>query len=171
MLPLFEWLDANLPGTYVLRDSIYGFTILLTSHVVAMCLFLGLIIMMDLRLAGLGNLHTSISQMQKRLFPWQMVGFTFTSLTGFLLFYSDPMRYYPKAYFWAKLLVMGFAGLNALAFHFTTYRSVNAWNSSPRPPFGARMAGVVSLILWALVLIFGRLVAYEWWTYDEWLFQ
>lgn len=171
MLPLFEWLDVNLPGTYALRDAIYGFTILLTAHVVSMCLFLGLIIMMDLRLAGFGNLRTPITQMQKRLFPWQMLGFAVTALTGILLFYSDPLRYYPKALFWAKLLVMGLAGFNALAFHFTTYRSVAAWDDSPKPPFWARTAGVMSLVLWAVVLIFGRLVAYEWWTYDEWLFQ
>lgn len=171
MLPLFEWMDANLPGTYVLRDSIYGFSILLTAHVVAMCFFLGLILMMDLRLAGWGHRHTPISQMQRRLFPWQMVGFAFVALSGMLLFYSDPLRYYPKVYFWMKLGVMGLAGVNALAFHFTTYRSVAEWDTAPVPPPAVRLAGIVSIVTWSVVLIFGRLVAYEWLTYDDWLFQ
>jgi hypothetical protein len=166
LLRLFEWLDANLPGTLYLRDATYGFTILLTSHVVVMCLFLGLIIMMDLRLAGLGNLHTPVSQMQKRLFPWQILGFALTSITGILLLYSDPLRYYPKGFFWAKMGVMALAGLNALAFHVTTYRSVAAWDTKAATPAGARVAGVLSLVLWACVLVFGRLVAYDWWTYE-----
>ena len=35
-----------------------------------LALFSGLIIMMDLRLLGVGNLRTPISQLQRRLFPW-----------------------------------------------------------------------------------------------------
>jgi hypothetical protein len=33
-------------------------------------------------------------------------------------------------------------------------------------PFGGRMAGVLSLVLWAGVIIFGRLTAYNWFTYE-----
>ena len=64
---LFEAV-AMQPASIAIRESIYGYPFLLTSHVVGMCLFAGLIAMMDLRLAGLGNLGTPCSEMQKRLF-------------------------------------------------------------------------------------------------------
>ncbi len=89
-----------------------------------------------------------------------------TSLSGFLLFYSQPTRYYGKALFWLKLVLMALAGVNALAFHVTTYRSVARWNTDRITPFGARLAGILSLVLWAGVVVFGRLTAYNWFTYE-----
>lgn len=86
---MFEWLDINLPGSVSLRESTSAFAYLLTAHVLSICLFAGLIIMMDLRLAGIGNRRTSFSELQKTLFPWQMAGMALAALTGFLLFYQD----------------------------------------------------------------------------------
>ena len=54
--------------------------------------------------------QTPVSEIQKRLFPWQIVGLVITSLSGFLLFYSQPTRYYGKALFWLKLVLMVLAG-------------------------------------------------------------
>jgi hypothetical protein len=76
------------------------------------------------------------------------------------------MRYYGKALFWVKIVLMVFAGINALYFHMTTYRSVARWDRDPVLPFGAKLAGVMSLVLWAGVVIFGRLTAYNWFTYE-----
>ena len=162
---LFEWLDT-FPTSIALRESDYGYAVMLGSHVVSMCLFAGLIVMMDLRLAGLGYVRTPISQIQKRLFPWQMLGLGVSSITGGLLFYSQPMRYYGKVFFWTKAALMVLAGVNALAFHLTTYRSVAAWDGDAVPPFRARLAGALSLLLWAGVVVFGRLTAYPWLTYQ-----
>jgi hypothetical protein len=161
----FEWVDA-FPSSIAIRESLNGYNILLTSHVLSMCLFAGLVIMMDLRLAGLGNLRTPFSQIQRRLFPWQMFGMTMSTITGLILLYGQPMRYYGKALFWTKLALMVLAGANALAFHLTTYRSVDRWDRDPVTPAGARLAGVMSLVLWAGVVIFGRLTAYNWFTYN-----
>lgn len=162
----FEWLDVNLPGAAFLRESVYGFATLLTAHVLTMCLFMGLIIVMDLRLVGIGNRRIPFSEIQKTLFPWQMLGMVLASLTGLLLFYAQPLRYYGKAFFWMKMALMIVAGINALAFHFTTYRSVAAWDTKPCLPLAAKVAGVVSLVAWAGVVITGRLVAYGWLTYE-----
>lgn len=168
MLPrsLFEWVDT-FPSSIVLRESVYGYAVMLGFHVVSMGLFAGLIVMMDLRLIGLGILRTPVSQIQKRLFPWQMVALAMSALTGGLLLFSQPMRYYGKVFFWTKLGIMALSGVNALAFHLTTYRSVAAWDADPLPPFRARLAGALSLALWAAVVVFGRLTAYPWLTFDS----
>jgi len=155
-----------LPSSVAIRESIYGYPALLTAHVIAMCLFAGLVIMMDLRLVGLAYRDTAVSQIQKRLFPWQMFGMALSAITGSVLFYGQPLRYYGKAFFWMKVVFMILAGVNALAFHFTTYRSVARWDTDTAVPFGARMAGVLSLALWAGVVMTGRLTAYNWLTYD-----
>ena len=156
-------MEVNLPGGAYLRESTYGFSFLLTGHVVFMCLFMGLIIMMDLRLAGLGNRLTPPAEIQQRLFPWQMFGFVMVVITGGLIFYSKPVSYYGEGYFWLKMGLIVLAGINAGAIHLITRRG-EGWDSG-----AARVAGVVSLILWAAVLITGRLIAYEWWQTDYFL--
>jgi hypothetical protein len=162
---VFEWIETLSTSTAI-RESLNGYPILLTSHVVGMCLFLGLIVMMDLRLAGWGFKRTPLSELQRQLFPWQMVGLVVTSASGLLLFYGQPTRYYGKALFWAKMVLMLGAGINALYFHLTTYRSVDRWDTDAILPPAARVAGVVSLVLWTGVVVFGRLTAYNWFTYE-----
>jgi hypothetical protein len=163
--PWFEWVDA-FPSSIAIRESLYGYPYLLTAHAISMALFAGLIVMMDLRLLGVAYRRTPLSQVQKHLFPWQMFTMALASLTGLVLLYGQPMRYYGKVFFWIKMALMVLAGVNAMTFHWTTYRSVAAWDSSPRAPFGARLAGAFSLALWAGVVAFGRLTAYNWFTYE-----
>jgi hypothetical protein len=121
--------------------------------------------MMDLRLLGYSFRGTPLSQIQKRLFPWQMVMLVLSGVSGIVLFYGQPMRYYGKVYFWTKMVLMALAGVNALVFHWTTYRSVGQWDLSDSPPRGAKYAGAFSLLLWAGVIVFGRITAYDWLTF------
>jgi hypothetical protein len=88
-----------------------------------------------------------------------------SSATGAALLYGQPLRYYGKVFFWTKMALMLFAGLNALYFHYTTYKTVAAWDTTDRPPVGAKLAGAVSIVLWAGVVIFGRITAYDWMTF------
>jgi hypothetical protein len=157
----FEWVN-EFPTSIAIRESVYGYPAILTTHVIGMCLFMGLIVMMDLRLAGIGNTRTPFSEIQRRTFPWQVAGMTVSSVTGLLLFYGQPMRFYSNVFFWLKAVMMVLAGLNALVFHYTTYASVSKWDTKAATPFGARLAGVVSLALWAGVVLSGRLIAYNW---------
>ena len=161
----FEWLDA-FPSSIAIRESVYGYPYLLTAHALTMALFAGLIVMMDLRLVGLAYRRTPLSQVQRQLFPWQMATMVLSALTGALLFYSQPLRYYGKVFFWVKMLLMLGAGINALAFHYGTYKSIATWDESLRPPLGARLAGAFSIVLWAGVIVFGRITAYNWMTYE-----
>jgi len=149
---LFEWVDT-FPSSVFLRESVVWFPALLTVHVIGMCLFAGLIIMMDLRLLGVGNTRTPFSVVQRRLFPWQLVGMVLSASTGLILIYSQPMRYYSNIFFWVKAFMMMLAGINAMAFHYSTYHSVARWDADSKMPFGAKMAAVFSLALWAFVII------------------
>ena len=157
----FEWADA-LPSSIAIRESIYGWPYLLTAHAVSMALFAGLIVMMDLRLLGFGFRRMPLSQVQRQLFAWQMVAFAISAATGLTLLYAKPMVYYGRWFFWIKMTLMFLAGVNSIAFHFGTYKTVAAWDTSSRPPMGARLAGGFGLALWAGIVVFGRLTAYNW---------
>src|SRR5678815_1392326 len=160
MMPLrnvFQWV-SELPTSIAIRESLFFSPYLTVAHVVSMCLFAGLIVMMDLRLLGIGNMSTPFSELQKRLFPWQMLGMAMSAVTGLTLAYSDPMRFYVNIFFWTKMLVMVLAGINAMAFHFITYNSVLTWDTRASTPFGAKLSGALGMLLWAIVIVSGRLI-------------
>ena len=163
---LFEWVDA-FPSSIAMRESIFAFPVLLTVHLVSLVMFAGLVMMMDLRLLGAAYRGTPFSEVQVRLFPWQMVSMVVTSIAGLLLFYSQPMRYFGKLLYWIKMGLIVLAGVNAMLFHFTTYRSIAKWDTTS-PPLGAKVAGVLSLAMWACIVAFGRLTAYDydWATFE-----
>jgi hypothetical protein len=158
---LAEWV-AEFPSSIAIRESQYLSPYLTVSHVVVMAFVAGLVLMMDLRLMGVANMRTPFSELQKKLFPWQMVGMTLAAITGLVLLYSDPVRIYPNIFFWLKMLILVLAALNALAFHYSTYLSVGSWDTASTTPFAAKLSGSISVVLWSLVIISGRLIPYNW---------
>jgi hypothetical protein len=156
---LFTYVDA-LPSSIALRESQYVMPWVFVLHVVSMCVFAGTILMMDLRLLGVGHMHTPFSQVQRRLFPWQMAGMLLSSATGLALVFGNPFNYLTNIIFWVKMLGIVIAGLNAMAFHFITEYTLVDWDTGPTPPFAAKLAGGLSILLWANVIMAGRLMPY-----------
>lgn len=165
---LFEWVDV-LPLSLAWRESLSAYPILLTTHVVSMGLVAGVILFWDMRLAGMALGRVPVSKIQSSMFPWMTLGLVLNAGTGFVMVFSQPMRYFPNFYFWIKFIFMGLAAVNALYFHFTINNTVAEWEHDPITPFAARMAGYASLALWVGIIITGRMIAYSglvpaWWT-------
>jgi hypothetical protein len=156
---LFEYV-AEFPSSIALRESQYMMPWVFVLHVVSMCMFAGTILMMDLRLLGVGHMQTPFSQVQRRLFPWQMFAMVFSSVTGLALVWGNPLNYVTNIIFWVKMGAMGIAGINALAFHFITEYTLIDWDSGETPPSAAKLAGALSIVLWANVIVSGRLIPY-----------
>ena len=161
IIPALEWLEG-LAWTTAIRESDWGYPIIETAHVASIVAFAGLVIVMDLRLVGLAFTHAPLTEIQRRLFPWQMAGFVLSTATGLLLCCVDPLRYYGNVFFRVKLVLLALAGLNALSFHRTIYRTVGLWDEDPLVPGTARLAGAVSLLLWSAIIVSGRFIAYNW---------
>ena len=138
------------------------YPIIESVHVLTLCLFLGLAMMLDLRLLGATMVKTPVSQIAERLLPWTVAGFVVMVISGALLFYGIPVRTYQNIFFRIKVLLLILSGLNAFVFHYGIYRKVADWEMSPVPPFRARLAGGLSLLFWAGVVVAGRMIAYNW---------
>ena len=161
LLPFFQWLEGTAGSLYI-RESIMAYPIIETTHVLALCLFLGLIALLDLRLVGVGLRGVPVSEVAGRLLPWALFGFSLMLVSGLLLFYSGPVKAANNIFFRIKMLLIVLTGLNALLFHFTIYKRVASWDNAPSPPLRAKVAGVLSLVLWSGVVICGRMQAYNW---------
>jgi hypothetical protein len=136
-------------------------------HVLTLCVFVGMSVMLDLRLLGLALTRVPVTDVTRRLMPWMFGGFVVMVLTGVLLVYAIPVRSYQSIWFRVKLIMLVLAGLNAWTFHRGVYRNVREWDLAPSAPTRARLAGVVSLVLWASIIVAGRMIAYNWFDCDK----
>ena len=161
MLEFCQWL-AETPGSIALHESILGYPIVESVHVLTLCVFLGLAIILDLRLLGISFRNIPVSQISKRLLPFTTAGFAVMVITGSLLFYAIPVKTYLNIFFRVKIATLILAGINVAVFHFTVDRKIADWDRNPVPPFRARLAGGISLFLWAVIVVSGRMIAYNW---------
>jgi len=160
-----EWL-GNTPWSVALIESLWVWPLLESTHVLTLGLFVGLVMVNDLRLVGWALKRVPVSEVTGRLLPWAQGGFVVMVITGALLFYSDPLRYYHNVFFRFKMLLLIFAGLNAFVFHRKIHRRVAEWEGDAVLPREARIAGAVSLVAWILIVFAGRLIAYNWFDCD-----
>ena len=165
LLAFCEWLAAT-QGSIALHESLYMYPLVESAHVLALCLFVGLAIVLDLRLLGKLLRDVPVSQVIARLLPWTVGGFVVMVITGILLFYAIPIRTYQSVWFRAKVIFLILAGINVYYFHTRVETTIAQWDTAVITPKAARRAGLFSLILWAGIIVAGRFIAYNWFDCD-----
>ena len=83
---------------------------------------------------GLGFRSVPVQAFTGRLLPWTHIGFVIMTVTGLLLFYSQPLRYHHNVFFRVKVLVLILAGINAFIFHRGAHRQAAQWGDDAVPP-------------------------------------
>lgn len=165
ILSVLKWVDETAWST-ALHESLFMYPLVESTHVLALALFVGLAVMLDLRLLGWAFRGVPVSEFNQRVLPWTTLGFVVMFVTGLLLFYAIPVRNYQNVFFRVKIIMLVLAALNVWYFHNHTERSVARWDRDPTPPRGARLAAVASLTLWAGIVVAGRMIAYNWFDCD-----
>jgi hypothetical protein len=161
-----EWL-ASTSWSIALHESIWAYPLVESIHVLTLCLFVGLAATLDLRLLGKAMRQVRVSEVAERLLPWTIAGFVVMVISGALLFYAIPVRSYHSVFFRFKTVMLILAGINAWVFHSGVYRRVADWDLDPVPPRRVRFAGAMSLLLWGLIVVSGRMIAYNWFDCDR----
>ncbi|OFW15387.1 MAG: hypothetical protein A3H29_02390 [Acidobacteria bacterium RIFCSPLOWO2_02_FULL_67_21] len=160
LLSVCEWLGTT-RGSIALHESLHVFLIVLGIHVLTLCVFVGTAVLIDLRLLGLALRRAPASEVVARLLPWTGAGFLIMIVSGALLFYADPVSRYQNIFFRLKMAALVLAVANAALFHRTVFRRVAEWDVDAVPPRPARIAAAVSLVLWAALITFGRMIPYQ----------
>jgi uncharacterized protein DUF6644 len=156
----FEWL-GNTSWSIAFHESRYVFLLVLMIHVLTLSVFVGTALMIDLRLMGRTMTDVPVSQVMTRLMPWTEAGFLVMIVTGSLLFYAAPVARYENIFFRVKMAALVMAVINVWLFRRNVYRRVAEWDLDPVPPPRVRMVGALSLLLLALIITAGRMMAYQ----------
>jgi len=155
------WVDATRWST-LLHESFYLYNWVETTHVLSLTISLGLLFLIDLKMLGYALPNVSPLQIANRLHWPMLLGFSVMFITGALLFYAIPVRSAQSVWFRIKLLLLVCAALNAFLFHRALRQSAAGWSEGLPTPRALRRGAGYSLLLWTLVVICGRLIAYDW---------
>jgi hypothetical protein len=153
------WLHDTSFGT-VIRESTWAEPIIETLHVLTLTVFLGFVMLLDLRLLDVALRQTPVSQVFKRLNPPLFAAFGVMLVTGVSLFAGDPVLFYSTLFFKLKMVMLLAAMLNVVVFTLTVGRSLPEWDRLAHTPRGAKLTGLFSLVLWISVVACGRGIAY-----------
>lgn len=154
-----QWLEQTSVGTAV-RESLWLFPVIETVHIFGIILLVGATSILDLRLMGLTFRDEPVSKLAGRFLPWAWAGFIIQVVTGGLLFSSEATKMYGNTGFQYKMVMILVAGVNAFVFHSLAYQSVGKWDKDPVAPVSARIAGLLSILLWFGIVAAGRWIAY-----------
>jgi hypothetical protein len=151
LLPLFKFFDKSWLGMFI-SDSRWLFPAVEAVHIVALALLFGALLMLNLRLLGLGMTSKSVPRLARDLAPWILCSLVIILVTGVLLFSSEAMKSYASVPFRVKMVFL----FSAIVFHYTFYSRVTRAGEAQISPALNKLAAVVSIVLWLGVGIGGR---------------
>jgi hypothetical protein len=154
---VFTWLQSTALAEWV-QASLYGWAIMLTFHAVGTATAVGVNFVAGLRLVGLFPKipYTTVGRMMNLI--W--IAFAVNLISGVSLFASNAVMYTQDVMFLSKLFLIAL-GLGA-SYHLQKLISKDGanWDAAGNASATSFKIAVTLLTLWALVIIFARLIAY-----------
>ena len=142
-----------------MRQWLWLYPVVEIVHIIGFVILVGAAAMFDLRLLGFSR-QLGVTDMARHLLRWARVSLLMVVPSGFLMFIAHATEMAENPAFRLKLLLIAMAGLNAALFHKGPFQSVTTWNQNVAIPAAAKVAAVLSLVLWVGVIACGRLLAY-----------
>src|SRR3954454_21158663 len=155
---MLEWIErTNL--SIAIREGGLPYPILGGIHLLAIALFGGMVLVSDLRLLGWLMPGRRFSDMWYQFRPWKRLGFVVVVATGLLLAWAEPVRLWGSPSFWVKMSLLALVGVHAIAFRQKVYGHPETQDAASSSQ--AKLAAALSLILWAGLIVSGRLIAFD----------
>jgi hypothetical protein len=147
------WLQ-NHPASNFVRNSIWIYALDQTLHLVALAVFIGAVLIVDLRLLGAGMKQRPIRDVARDAQPWLIGAFLVMVVTGIPQMMSNATKEYYSPFFWNKMQTMAVA----LIFTFTIRHKVTMAPEGKVHHLLTKFVAVASTCLWMSVAIWGRLI-------------
>ena len=155
LLPFFEWCEGTVLGQAV-RQSLWAFPAIEAVHLLGLCMLGGSLLIVDLRMLGVGLTRQGIAELAGKARPWLIGSVCLLGASGLLLFLSEAIKCYYNTSFWVKMSTLPLA----LAFTFVVRGRltrddalVTSWRS--------RLVGSASIVLWFIVAAAGRWIGFS----------
>jgi len=143
-----------------MRESSLVYPIVLSSHLMTLGIFGGMILATDLRLLGWALKSMSITDVIRATRIWKRIGFVIMISLGILLGGAKLYNYYDNPYFQIKMSLLALVLIHQLVFRRSVYQNTEQLDQMSETPRVAKVAAITSMILWVGILSMGRWIAY-----------
>jgi hypothetical protein len=152
----FQWVESTRLH-HMISTSSWAFAVIESIHLLGLSVIGGAVLILDLRLLGVGLRSRPIREIAHEAQPWLVGSLLVMLVTGVALFVSEPTKCYYSDPFWWKMtsLVM------ATTFTFTVRRKVVLAEESTVRPIYYKLVAFASLILWTGVGGSGRWIGFS----------
>ncbi|MCZ6490020.1 MAG: hypothetical protein O7A06_05765 [Acidobacteria bacterium] len=142
-----NWLQNTAVGLWV-SGTVWGYPYVQLTHFLGLSLWVGTIVIVDLRLLGLVGGRQTASQLAEQLAPLKWAGLGIAATGGLLLFSGLAETYVQNPAFLTKLPLL----LLGIGYHVVIQRKMPQWGESMGTPPLAKVAGFTELLLWIGVI-------------------
>ena len=156
LLPFFTWCEQTAIGEAI-RNSQWLFPVIESVHLLGLVVIAGAVLVVDMRLFGLGLRQQPVAQLARDAQPWLIGSLMVMLTTGILLFLAEAIKCYYSPAFAVKMTSL----LLAITFTFTVRRKVAFADEGRVGPLWSRLVAGVSVALWSGVGIGGRWIGFS----------
>jgi uncharacterized protein DUF6644 len=156
LLPYFQWVSETPVGQAITRSS-WLFAVIESVHLLALAVIGGAVLVLDLRMLGLGLRDQPIERVARDAHPWLVGSLIVMIVSGVLLFSSEPIKCYYSTPFWVKMSSLALA----MIFAFTVRKNVALAGEGRVRPVWLKVVAIVSLTLWLGVGAGGRWIGFS----------
>ncbi|MBW8863058.1 MAG: hypothetical protein JF601_11945 [Acidobacteria bacterium] len=156
LLAFCQWVSTTAVGQAINMSS-WAFAVIESVHLLALAVIGGAVLMLDLRLLGLGLRDQPIARIARDAQPWLTGSLIVMLFTGVLLFSSEPIKCYNSTPFRVKMSSL----VLAMIFAFTVRRKVALAGDGQVPVVWLKIVAIVSLVLWLGVGASGRWIGFS----------
>jgi hypothetical protein len=155
LLELCGWIQFSEP-LVAMRSSPWLFPVIATVHLMGLAAIGGAVLVVDLRLLGLGLQRQPVAQLARDAEPWLLGSLMVTVATGIPLFMCFATKYYYLVFFWVKMAALFLVVL----FTFSIRRRIVMADDGHVSPGMNKVVALVSLSLWTTVALGGRWIGF-----------
>jgi hypothetical protein len=155
---LTRWLESTWLSNAFLDNGAWSWPLSESLHFIGLCLLIGSIGLIDLRILGVGKGIRIIDL--HRFVGFAVAGFAINVLSGAMFVIGQPDQYLLNKAFHFKLAFFAIAGLNVLAFYGSQFRRLRTLGPDESAPAPARVMAAISLLCWIGVICAGRLLTF-----------
>jgi uncharacterized membrane protein YhdT len=156
LLPFFQWCYDSAIGEAI-RESTWVFPVIEAAHLLGLGLTIGAVLIVDLRLLGVGLRRQPVAPLAIAAEPWMLGSLAVMFSSGIPLFLSEATKCYYSFPFWVKMTCL----LLVLVFTFTFRRHVTRADLTAKRPLLGRVTALISLGLWFGVAWGGRWIGFS----------
>jgi hypothetical protein len=158
MLALAHWLESTALSQEI-QKALWLIPLLQTIHIIAIAMVLSSVLMVALRILGVGT-SVTMAQTSARYLPWLWTGLALLAVTGAALIIGEPKRALPNPAFQIKMLIVATVVAVVLGFRTSLRRNVAFWEGHSRSRRLTGAFAVIVFLLWCTIAVAGRWIAY-----------